>query len=142
MAQRLPVILPSHQKFGRKKRSLIFSDAFFDGGKNKRIFDKNKEEMSVGFHLFCCQAILPRLFKIKYRQVSFSPKNIQIHRRHKASLCVPLPADGSLGIFLSFCISPVGKYIELWQIKNFLGVSILQMVGRKINIVLISTVSS
>ncbi len=44
---------------------------FSMGGKNKRISDKNKEEMSGGFHLFCCQAILPRLFKIKYRQVSF-----------------------------------------------------------------------
>jgi hypothetical protein len=67
---------------------------FSMGGKNKRISDKNKEEMSGGFHLFCCQAILLRLFKIKYRQVSFSPKNIQIHRRHTAFLCVPAPADG------------------------------------------------
>jgi hypothetical protein len=103
MAQRLPAILPSPSKIWmKKKQSLIFSDAIFDGGKNKRISDKNKKEMSGGFHLFCCQAILPRLFKIKYRQVSFSPKNIQIHRRHKAFLCVPAPADGFLGNCLKF----------------------------------------
>jgi hypothetical protein len=71
MAQRLPVI------FEEKKQSLIFSDVYFVRGKNKRISDKNKEEMSGGFHLFCCQAILPRLFKDKYRQVSFSPKNMK-----------------------------------------------------------------
>jgi hypothetical protein len=46
----------------------------FSMGENKRMPDKNKEEMSGGFHLFCCQAILPRLFKIKYRQVSFLAK--------------------------------------------------------------------